>query len=243
MLEFQDPPEFGYGTDEANTTFFGDIFGGVIGSLVALNDLPGAVMAAGASGGAADPNPQLDGTGLGDMSTLPWAIASIIWKDGNKYAKDWVGNVHRLEAQNVGYAIDFTFRGHYKAVECDLVMSALETNGLTQDNFDSSSGTMFLNPGLMKEFWNTFSDMEDKSPQFAAECASQCDLAPCPDTIDNESPQQQSPTVAPALSSTNAPANAPTTSNAVASFDARALEIVALVCCNLCVAFLAPNWL
>lgn len=155
MLEFQDPLDFQYGgmengTANGNTTKFEDIVLNTLNSLLALPNLTDKVMGTAVDAG-------LDG-GSGEPGVIPWPVASIIWKNGNQYAKDWIDNVHRSAAQDPGYGFGFTFRGHYKAVECDKLEGALQANGISlANNFTN----LFLGQGLFKEFWNTFVDMDD----------------------------------------------------------------------------------
>lgn len=179
MLEFQDPPEFNYGISEANSSMFNGIFEAVTMSLLELVEVEEKVFTVAASGGTASGDPAAAGI-------IPWPIASSIWRDGNKHAKDWIAKHHRSSAQNVGYAWDFTFRGHYKAVECDKIWPALQANDLTPDNF--TIGGLSLEPGNgFKIFWNAFSDIEDVSSQFLpTECIEECVIGPCPDEYDIE---------------------------------------------------------
>lgn len=179
MLEFQDPPEFNFGVSEVNSSMFNAVFEGTTTSLVKLGTLEEKVVAVAASGGTAGGDPA-------DAAVIPWPIASIIWKDGNKHAKDWIANIHRPTAQDAGYAWYFTFRGHYKAVECDKIWPALHANNLTADNFTMGGG-LFLESGSgFTNFWNAFSDIEDVSSQLLpTECIEECVIGPCPDEYDS----------------------------------------------------------
>jgi hypothetical protein len=190
MLEFQDPPDFDYGglaesgtTSNDNTTKFGRIFQDAITSLVALPNITDKVVGSAAHSGSDG------GDSRSEPGVIPWPIASIIWKNGTQHGKEWIDNVHRSSAQDPGYGFGFTFRGHYKAVECDKLAYAFQKNGISlTNNFTSLN----LANGLFKQYWNTFVDMEDMSPQFASSnkeaalatsCLADCVVAPCPDTI------------------------------------------------------------
>ena len=116
-------------------------------------------------------------------------MALIIWKDGNKYAKDWIELTHRPMAQGHGYDIGFTFRGHYKAVECDAILPALEANGIADNAtfFDPANQGMVLGSQYFREWWNAFADVgEDLSPQFVEnQCISECHVPPCSDQAED----------------------------------------------------------
>ena len=47
-------------------------------------------------------------------------------------------------------------------------------------------------PGLFKDWWNTFSDMEDQSTMFSDECVAACDVGPCSDDLDDYEPVDDS---------------------------------------------------
>lgn len=104
VLEFQDPPEFNLGQDDANTSQFTGLYEATVTSVMPLME-ESQVIAIGSTGGFV----------LGEPQALPWPTSSIIWYDGNKYAKDWIENVHR-NIQEAGYSFDTIFHGHYKAV-------------------------------------------------------------------------------------------------------------------------------
>jgi len=177
MLEFQDPPEFNYGQSNTNTSHFDGIFGNTVSS-VASHVPAGGVLAVAATAGY---------VAAQDSDGIPWPIASIIWKSGNKYAKPWIEDHHRPYAQVPGYNIGFTFHGHFKAVKCETILPAFESNGLNvTGDFDVySSYFMMLKNGNFRKYWNAFSDVVDLSDQFVEnECVSACELGPCPDSYE-----------------------------------------------------------
>ena len=183
MLEFQDAPEFNYGQNNTNTSAFDGIAGATIAS-VAFDVPAGGVLALGSSAGQ---------VGSMDPDAIPWPIASIVWKSGNKYAKPWIEDIHRAAGQVPGYNFGFTFRGHFKAIECETVLPAFEANGLdVTGDFDDSGGFMYLkNAGNFRKYWNAFSDVVDLSDQFVEdECVSACELGPCPES--DEAPAEDS---------------------------------------------------
>ena len=97
ILEFQDPPEFNYGEDNANSTSFNGIFEATVSS---LNGVPeGGFLTNVATGGQVNSE---------DPEAIPWPASAIIWKSGNKYAKPWIKNSHRPTAQLPGYNFGFT---------------------------------------------------------------------------------------------------------------------------------------
>ena len=66
-----------------------------------------------------------------------------------------------------------------------MIEDAFQANGISlMNNFTN----LYLDDNLFLDFWNTFVDMEDVSPQFAVEdvidatCVADCVIAPCPDT-------------------------------------------------------------
>ena len=150
----------------------------------AVVDVPsGAVMIAGLHAGlpsAVDPE------------AIPWPGGSIIWRSGNKYAKDWIELLHRPAAQIPGYNFGWTLHSHYKAVECETIIPTLEANGLVSNttgwsdsnttDFDEYGPVLVFKDGNFRKVWNAFSDMQDLSPQFVEdECVSECSIGPCPD--------------------------------------------------------------
>ncbi len=119
----------------------------------------------------------------GDLAS-PWAFSSIVWKNGNEYAKQFISERHRAIAQEPGLGMKFTFHGHYKAVKCAEVWPAIEANGMTKSNFEGGAV-----PGLLPReggdsnnhlnLWNAFVDIKSYHEDFYPK-GNACHVGPCP---------------------------------------------------------------
>jgi len=169
MLEFQDELAFNYGGNNTNTTNF---FGLYQGTLASLPQGDGEVVIFGGSLGMAGGQPH----------AVPWPTASIIWAEGNKYAKPWIQDVHR-PFQESGYSLGFTAHTHYKAVKCEEIIPVLTNNGLFEENMTSvywiTTGAVISGTSGFRRYWNAFAEIEDHGPTFYDQ-AETCVLAPCP---------------------------------------------------------------
>eukprot|EP00547_Thalassionema_nitzschioides_P005596 CAMPEP_0194210300 /NCGR_PEP_ID=MMETSP0156-20130528/8145_1 /TAXON_ID=33649 /ORGANISM="Thalassionema nitzschioides, Strain L26-B" /LENGTH=290 /DNA_ID=CAMNT_0038937625 /DNA_START=82 /DNA_END=954 /DNA_ORIENTATION=- len=173
VLEFQDPPEYNYCDDAMNTTFFNRGFDLNTQYFLDLPDGPDHVLAMGYTGGVP----------CGQTSS-PWPAASIIFKNGTNYAKNWIASYH-MRTISAGYSFGFTFRGHYKAVKCDDISFSPDDpkdNGIyllidgTEDYGGKTNDFQVL--------WNQFRSLDDFSPKFLkgkeGECILDCPVGPCP---------------------------------------------------------------
>jgi len=183
ILEFQDPPEFGFTPGNPNFNMFNDQ-GGLVMSSVAERTPADAWKVLAMTGGEPNFEPK----------SSPWPVASMVWEAGNLHGKKWINDYHR-KTQSMGLEDwNWAFHGHYKAVKCDDIWPTLEKNGLTQkDNFFGSAeetdggeemelkleeNKMLADTGTnFVKFWNAFSDMKDESPVFYSDT---CSLGPCP---------------------------------------------------------------
>lgn len=174
ILEFQDHPDFGYCTgNDSNTETFDGIFKSNLGYFLGLADASDHVMAIGYTAGS---------NCGGDSS--PWPVASIIFKNGNSYAKPWIADMHRPSSQEVGYSLGWTFRGHFKAVKCEDISFSVEDpvmNGIViMDDTTDFGGT----DRDFQKFWNQFRSLTDLSPEFLSgpndACVLDCPVGPCP---------------------------------------------------------------
>lgn len=159
VLEFEDPEEFGYGTGNANTVMFDAVFEGEIGHLMRQQD---TWLIAGGTAGLPKGDP-----------SAPWPFSYVVWKNGNEYAKQFISNHHRINAQEPGLAWGWITHMHYKAVKCAEVWPTLEANGLKQSSFKG-----YLDERDSFMVWNAFSDMKSYHEDFYPNDT--CHVGPCP---------------------------------------------------------------
>mmetsp|Transcript_11483 Transcript_11483/g.17550 ORF Transcript_11483/g.17550 Transcript_11483/m.17550 type:complete len:217 (+) Transcript_11483:986-1636(+) len=166
ILEFQDPE--GFFDDPVEEAMFDAIFQN---ELLHLSD-PDRRDTWLLSGGT-------HGLRIGDPSS-PWAFSSIVWKNGNEFAKQFISDRHRTSAQVPGLGMGWTFHGHFKAIKCAEFWPTLEANGLEQNNIEGSLPQGVLpNEGMnYLNLWNAFSDMKSYHEDFYPEDT--CHVGPCP---------------------------------------------------------------
>jgi hypothetical protein len=171
LLEFQDPNEFNMNQLGYNTSAFGTRADSTLNAIEWKENF-GEVMTYASTGGVAM-------SGEGNVES-PWPVSSIIWRNGNKYAKHWVLKNHR-PTQTQGYDWGFTLHGHYKAVECAKVAPMLEKYDLIAEGKQPD--------GSFRKFWNAFSEIEDLTPKFYKD---ECTIGPCPLKALDETPTSSS---------------------------------------------------
>jgi hypothetical protein len=170
ILEFEDPE--GFFDDPARDAMFSAIFQNEVRHLSEDEDLQDKWLFAAGTGGI----------GGGDFSA-PWPYSSIVWKNGNEFAKQFISDRHRINAQEPGLGMGWTFHGHYKAVKCAEVWPTLEANGLKQDNFRGPAhrtfqGVLFPEGNNYLNLWNAFSDIKSHHEDFYPKDT--CHVGPCP---------------------------------------------------------------